>query len=205
MVLNYILTRLEKGYRMKKTTFILAIFSFQILLSDAIIGKRIKNSRMKMLNGTNAKLHDFKNNGPLIINFWTTWCMVCNKQNEYLNQINDHFSNIGVNVLGVNINAPDIVNKVKPHVEKKNINYSVAIDPRSKIAKNFNVEAVPTLFFIDSDGTILNKIVGYSDGTENEILDVLTNYLNDQDIPYEKFEYNIINKKSNNIEIEADF
>ena len=205
MVLNYILTRLEKGYRMKKTTFILAIFSFQILLSDAIIGKKIKNSRMKMLNGTNAKLHDFKNNGPLIINFWTTWCMVCNNQNEYLNQINDHFSNIGVNVLGVNINAPDIVNKVKPHVEKKNINYSVAIDPRSKIAKNFNVEAVPTLFFIDSDGTILNKIVGYSDGTENEILDVLTNYLNDQDIPYEKFEYNIINKKSNNIEIEADF
>ena len=205
MVLNYILTRLEKGYRMKKTTFILAIFSFQILLSDAIIGNRIKNSRMKMLNGTNAKLHDFKNNGPLIINFWTTWCMVCNKQNEYLNQINDHFSNIGVNVLGVNINAPDIVNKVKPHVEKKNINYNVAIDPRSKIAKNFNVEAVPTLFFIDSDGTILNKIVGYSDGTENEILDVLTNYLNDQDIPYEKFEYNIINKKSNNIEIEADF
>lgn len=205
MVLNYILTRLEKGYRMKKTTFILAIFSFQILLSDAIIGNRIKNSRMKMLNGTNAKLHDFKNNGPLIINFWTTWCMVCNKQNKYLNQINDHFSNIGVNVLGVNINAPDIVNKVKPHVEKKNINYNVAIDPRSKIAKNFNVEAVPTLFFIDSDGTILNKIVGYSDGTENEILDVLTNYLNVQDIPYEKFEYNIINKKSNNIEIEADF
>ena len=190
---------------MKKTTFILAIFSFQIVLSDAIIGKRIKNSRMKMLNGTNAKLHDFKNNGPLIINFWTTWCMVCNKQNEYLNQINDHFSNIGVNVLGVNINSPDIVNKVKPHVEKKNINYNVAIDPRSKIAKNFNVEAVPTLFFIDSDGTILNKIVGYSDGTENEILDVLTNYLNVQEIPYEKFEYNIINKKSNNIEIEADF
>ena len=205
MVLNYILTRLKKGYRMKKTTFILAIFSFQIVLSDAIIGKRIKNSRMKMLNGTNAKLHDFKNNGPLIINFWTTWCMVCNKQNEYLNQINDHFSNIGVNVLGVNINSPDIVNKVKPHVEKKNINYNVAIDPRSKIAKNFNVEAVPTLFFIDSDGTILNKIVGYSDGTENEILDVLTNYLNVQEIPYEKFEYNIINKKSNNIEIEADF
>ena len=160
---------------------------------------------MKMLNGTNAKLHDFKNNGPLIITFWTTWCMVCNKQNEYLNQINDHFSNIGVNVLGVNINSPDIVNKVKPHVEKKNINYNVAIDPRSKIAKNFNVEAVPTLFFIDSDGTILNKIVGYSDGTENEILDVLTNYLNVQEIPYEKFEYNIINKKSNNIEIEADF
>ena len=56
---------------MKKITFILAIFSFQVLLSDTIVGTKIKNSRMKMLNGTNAKLHDYKTDGPLIINFWT--------------------------------------------------------------------------------------------------------------------------------------
>ena len=33
--------------------------------------------------------------------------------------MNEHFNNFGVSVLGVNINSPDIVNKVKPHVEKK--------------------------------------------------------------------------------------
>tara|TARA_Y100000996_G_scaffold413813_1_gene402950 strand:- start:462 stop:1079 length:618 start_codon:yes stop_codon:yes gene_type:complete len=205
MVLNYRLTRLEKGYDMKKITFILVIFSFQILFSDTIIGKKIKNSRMKMLNGTNAKLHDFNTDGPLIINFWTTWCMVCNKQNEYLNQMNEHFSKVGVNVLGVNINAPDIVNKVKPHVEKKKINYDIAIDPRNKIAENFDIEAVPTLFFVDPSGVILNKIVGYSDGTENEILNVLTTYLDGQNISYEKFNYEKIDKKTNNVEIDADF
>lgn len=190
---------------MKKITFILVIFSFQILFSDTIIGKKIKNSRMKMLNGTNAKLHDFNTDGPLIINFWTTWCMVCNKQNEYLNQMNEHFSKVGVNVLGVNINAPDIVNKVKPHVEKKKINYDIAIDPRNKIAENFDIEAVPTLFFVDPSGVILNKIVGYSDGTENEILNVLTTYLDGQNISYEKFNYEKIDKKTNNVEIDADF
>lgn len=190
---------------MKKTTFILLIISIQILFADTIVGKKIKNSRMKMLNGTNAKLHDFKTGGPLIINFWTTWCMVCNKQNEYLNQMNEHFSKVGVNVLGVNINAPDIVNKVKPHVEKKKINYHIAIDPRNKIAENFNVEAVPTLFFVDPDGIILNKIVGYSDGTENEILDVLTTYLENKNVAYEKFDYNIIDKRTSNVEIDADF
>ena len=190
---------------MKKITYILVIFSFQILFSDTIIGKKIKNSRMKMLDGTNAKLHDFKTNGPLIIYFWTTWCMVCNQQTEYLKQMNEHFSKVGVNMLGVNINAPDIVNKVKPHVEKKKINYDIAIDPRNKIAKNFDIEAVPTLFFVDPNGFILNKIVGYSDGTENEILDVLTTYLDDQNIIYEKFDYKKIDKKANNVEIDADF
>jgi len=205
MVLYCILTRLEKGYHMKKLTFILAIFSFQVLFSDTIVGKKIKNSRMKMLNGTNAKLHDYKTDGPLIINFWTTWCMVCNKQNEYLNQMNEHFNKVGVSVLGVNINAPDIVNKVKPHVEKKKIDFDIAIDPRNKIAKNFNVEMIPTLFFVDKNGTILNKFVGFNDGSENEILEVLTNYLDDENISYDEFQYNKVDKKTNNVEIDADF
>ena len=62
-----------------------------------------------------------------------------------------------------------------------------------------------TAFFVDPNGFILNKIVGYSDGTENEILDVLTTYLDDQNIIYEKFDYKKIDKKANNVEIDADF
>jgi len=46
----------------------LLLFSVEILLA-----KRIDNSRIKMLNGEYAKLSDFHSNGPLIINFWTTW------------------------------------------------------------------------------------------------------------------------------------
>ena len=49
----------------------------------------------------------------------TTWCMVCNKQNEYLNQMNEHFNNFGVSVLGVNINSPDIVNKVNLMLKRR--------------------------------------------------------------------------------------
>ena len=38
-----------------------------------------------------------------------------------------------------------------------------------------------------------------------EILDVLTTYLDDQSISYEKFDYKRIDKKTNNVEIDADF
>ena len=101
-------------------------------------------------------------------------------------------------------NSPDIVNKVKPHVEKR-IDFDIAIDPGSKIAKNFNVEMIPTLFFVDKNGTILNKFVGFSDGSENEILEVLTDYLDDENISYDAFQYNKVDKKTNNVEIDADF
>ena len=46
----------------------LLFFSVEILLA-----KKIDNSRIKMLNGEYAKLSDFHSDGPLIINFWTTW------------------------------------------------------------------------------------------------------------------------------------
>ena len=48
--------------------FSLLFFSVEILLA-----KKIDNSRIKMLNGEYAKLSDFHSDGPLIINFWTTW------------------------------------------------------------------------------------------------------------------------------------
>jgi len=49
-------------------TLSLLFFSVEILLA-----KKIDNSRIKMLNGEYAKLSDFHSDGPLIINFWTTW------------------------------------------------------------------------------------------------------------------------------------
>ena len=64
---------------------------------------------------------------------------------------------------------------------------------------------IPTLFFVDKNGTILKKFVGFSDGSENEILEVLTDYLDDENISYDAFQYNKVDKKTNNVEIDADF
>tara|TARA_B100001175_G_scaffold98112_1_gene83179 strand:+ start:514 stop:684 length:171 start_codon:yes stop_codon:yes gene_type:complete len=44
-----------------------------ITLTDFAIGKKITNSKIKMLNGEYAKLDDFNSDGLAIINFWTTW------------------------------------------------------------------------------------------------------------------------------------
>ena len=45
----------------------------QILSLDIALAKKIDDTRIKMLNGEYAKLSDFNSDGPMIINFWTTW------------------------------------------------------------------------------------------------------------------------------------
>ena len=58
---------------MKKTGLFLIIAVIQLLTVSLLNAKTIEDSRIKMLNGEYANILDFNNDGPMIINFWTTW------------------------------------------------------------------------------------------------------------------------------------
>ena len=53
-----------------KALITLSLLSFSV---ESLLAKKIDDSRIKMLNGEYARLSDFHSEGPLIINFWTTW------------------------------------------------------------------------------------------------------------------------------------
>jgi|TARA_B100000929_G_C15362361_1_gene371415 hypothetical protein len=52
---------------------IIFIFLVQFVMAASIKDNQVPNSKIKMLNGEYAKLSDFNEDGPVIINFWTTW------------------------------------------------------------------------------------------------------------------------------------
>ena len=52
---------------------IIFIFLIQFVMAASIKDNQVPNSKIKMLNGEYAKLSDFNEDGPVIINFWTTW------------------------------------------------------------------------------------------------------------------------------------
>ena len=165
-------------------TFSLLSFSVDILLA-----KKIDNSRIKMLNGEYAKLSDFHSDGPLIINFWTTWWPFCERQLAYLDQLNSNFKDTGLSVLAVNVNKPNILKQVRPYINKRKYKFPVSVDPRSKLAKKLGVIGYPALYIVDKDGTILYKSSGYEEGKEDEYLERLIDYFNVEGIAYKDFEY----------------
>ena len=60
---------MKKVYR----PVIILIFLIQFVTAASIKDNQVPDSKIKMLNGEYAKLSDFNEDGPVIINFWTTW------------------------------------------------------------------------------------------------------------------------------------
>ena len=105
------------------------------LLSILIAQDRVPNLRLKMLNGKYAKLHDYLKDGPMIIDFWATWCEPCKKQMRYLDLFHNHFKELGFKVLTVNTDTPKSMSKVKPYIRTKGFAFHVAVDPNSQVYK----------------------------------------------------------------------
>ena len=126
-------------------------------------------------------------------------------QAAYLNQISENFIDAGLKVLGVNINSPSIINQVRPWTNKRKINFDISLDPSKKIADQFNVRGLPTLFLIDKNGIILKEFSGFASGYEDDYLKVIKKYLDDENISYKDFKFEKQTKTRKDVSIDVDF
>jgi len=126
-------------------------------------------------------------------------------QAAYLNQISENFGDIGLKILGVNINSPSIINQVRPWTNKRKINFDISLDPSKKLADQFNVRGLPTLFLIDKNGTILKEFSGFTNGYEEDYLKEIRKYLDSENITYGDFEFEKHNKIRKDVSIDIDF
>jgi peroxiredoxin len=181
------------------------ILIFGLIFSTISAQDKVPNMRLKMINGKYAKLYDFLKDGPMIIDFWATWCEPCKKQMRYLDLFYNHFKSTRFNILTVNTDSPKSMSKVKPYVRTKGFEFHVAVDPNSQLKKRLKVQQMPTTILIDQDGTILYRHKGYVPGDEVGILKAITDILDKKEIKYATLDLDkvqTINKKG---KLDIDF
>lgn len=116
-----------------------------------------------------------------------------------------HFEKTGLQVLTVNANKPNILNQVRPYINKRKYKFPVAVDPRGKLAKQFGVVGYPYLIMVDKDGLVIHKSSGYEDGQEDTYLKYLKEYLDNQRITYDNFSYKKQGSEKKETDFELDF
>lgn len=148
--------------------FLLAQFTLVVAQDQVTVGK-IPNLEVKLLNGKKTTIYKLLESGPVLMDFWATWCKPCKQVMKHLNKFHNEYKDQGFQVLMVNQDTPRSLGKVKAYINSKNYDFIVSIDPNQQMAKKLNGQIMPNLILIDQDGSIKWRHQGYMPGEEKEI------------------------------------
>jgi cytochrome c biogenesis protein CcmG/thiol:disulfide interchange protein DsbE len=104
---------------------------------------------------------------PVVINFWASWCQPCRLEAPDLVELYEEYSN-DVEIYAINLTDSDNIRSAESFVEEFGFEFPVLLDKDGTVGSAYQVLAIPTTYFINADGIIENKIVGYAPKSDLE-------------------------------------
>lgn len=135
--------------------------------------KKAPDFTLKDANGATLRLSDYKGK-VVLLNFWATWCGPCQIEIPWFMDFQKTYKDRDFAVLGVSFDD-DGWTSVKPFIEKKKLNYRVAIGTEEVSTLYGGLDSLPTTFVIDRQGRIAATHVGLVSKSEyqNDIVKLL--------------------------------
>ncbi len=119
------------------------------------------------LNGELFTLSEHLGSGPIIIDFWATWCKPCKDAMPHLQKLHEKYNEQGLTVIAISTDSPKSQSKVKPFIRSRRYTYTILFDPNSEVLKQLQGRNLPYQVLIDKDGKVVETRMGYSPGDEN--------------------------------------
>lgn len=129
----------------------------------------------KTLNGKNISTDTLLEDGPILINFWATWCAPCKKEMRHLKHFEEKYNNLSI--VAINVDKTRSLSQVRSYIRTNGYKYIVGLDPNSIIMKKLNASVVPTNLLVNSEGKIVWQHQGYLPGDEIEMEKQIKNLL----------------------------
>lgn len=127
------------------------------------VGNLAPNFSAPNPEGQLVSLEDIKGK-VTIIDFWAAWCGPCRKENPNVVKIYEKYKEKGLEIIGVSLdgapNQKDAKAAWLDAIEKDNLtwpqisNLAFFNDP---IAQQYQIQAIPATFILDSEGNIVGK------------------------------------------------
>jgi peroxiredoxin len=171
--------KVRKKFPLKKTTLpivgmlLLGIFGFSKLGSVLETSEQVSNQAENAVKGSEIKglqinsiapdfttedlldnqisLSDYRNQKPVLLIFWATWCSFCKKELPDLKEFTQKYqSEIQVIVLP----SGEVKSTIVDYVKKEEINFMVLLDEQRKVWDSYLVRGTPNHFLINKEGKI---------------------------------------------------
>lgn len=155
---------------MKSTLYcIIPLLIVSFLFSDKKRDMMLPDLTIKLINGKKTRLSTLLEDGPILVEFWATWCAPCKKEMIFLEEYHKKYSDRGFRVLAISTDSPKSMSKIKSYIRAKKHTFLVGLDPNQEVAKKMNAMVMPTVLLVDKDRKVSWFHQGFVPGDEKEI------------------------------------
>jgi thiol-disulfide isomerase/thioredoxin len=96
----------------------------------------------------------------VLLNFWATWCPPCRAEMPAMEAMHQKYAGEGLVIIAVNATRQDNINDVIHFAGEYQLTFPILLDKDSEASEAYQIRSLPTTFFIDHQGRILDVIIG---------------------------------------------
>ena len=121
---------------------------------------------LRDMDGKRVYVDSLLTRGPVVLNFWATWCKPCMIEMPHLEKLYEKLSPKGVQFAAISVDSRSRKKYVEQFIANRSMKVPVYRDPEGTIAHKFKVIGIPTTVLLDQDGEISYSTRGYRPGDE---------------------------------------
>ena len=114
---------------------------------------------LDLLTGGEMTLSEQKGK-VVIINLWASWCPPCRAEMPALQEVYLANRDRGLEVLAVNTTYQDQESAAAAFVQDFNLTFPILLERTGAVARQYQLRAMPSTFFVDREGVIRKVIIG---------------------------------------------
>ena len=121
------------------------------------VGQVAPDFTLTDLEGNEVTLSQYRGK-VVFINFWATWCPPCRAEMPEIEAIYQEYKDKDVVVIGVDIR--EVEEEVRQYVQAGGYSWTFVLDTSGVVTADYKIVAIPTSFFLDTEGVIRAVNIG---------------------------------------------
>ena len=123
------------------------------------IGTAGPGAALQDLQGNAVDLSTYVTGKPAIIEFWATWCEICEALQPQLDRIQAQYGQ-RINIVAVAVGVAQTPRRVERHLEEHDPGYPVLFDARGAAVRAYNATTTSIVVMLDAEGKVAYTGVG---------------------------------------------